>query len=171
MFLLTHKVYLKNEKRLIIETNNNWPLHTDKRTDVWSRDFIFNMKKDSGQWAVVWAGLWNKRVWADYEQLLRPVFSLFRGQKNFLEFFWKHYRVRTEKLHNTSFTNFFFLIFWTRKSEKNFFFLGLEFEWNLSVNTWRSGTDYCWLCCDNSYVYCSHCLDRDLNGLLTRHSF
>ena len=52
---------------------------TDKRTDVWSRDFIV-WKINSGLWAVVWAGLWNKRVWADYEQLLRPVFSLFRGK-------------------------------------------------------------------------------------------
>ena len=38
-----------------------------------SRDFII-WKINSGLWAVVWAGLWNKRVWADYEQLLRPVF-------------------------------------------------------------------------------------------------
>ena len=52
---------------------------TDKRTDVWSRDF--------GLWAVAWAGQWEKRVWADYEQLLRPVFSLFRGQKNFFLIF------------------------------------------------------------------------------------
>ena len=28
---------------------------------------------------------------------------------------------------------------------KKTFFLGLKFEWNLSVNIWRSGTDYCWL--------------------------
>ena len=33
---------------------------------------------------------------------------------------------------------------------KKQFFLGLKFEWNLSVNTWRSGTDYCWLYCDFS---------------------
>ena len=46
---------------------------TDKRTDVWSRDFMI-WKINSGLWAVVWAGLWNKRVWADYEQLFRPVF-------------------------------------------------------------------------------------------------
>ena len=52
---------------------------TDKRTDVWSRDFIV-WKINSGLWAVVWAGLWNKWVWANYEQLLRPVFS-------FLDFF------------------------------------------------------------------------------------
>ena len=49
---------------------------TDKRTDVWSRDFI-KWKIYSGLWAVVWAGQWEKRVWA--EQLLRPAFSLFRG--------------------------------------------------------------------------------------------
>ena len=34
---------------------------TDKKTDVWSRDFII-WKINSGLWAVVWAGLWNKRV-------------------------------------------------------------------------------------------------------------
>ena len=53
---------------------------TDKRTDVWSQQFPI-WKINSGLWAVVWAGMWNKRVWADYEQLLRPVFSLFQGQK------------------------------------------------------------------------------------------
>ena len=34
-------------------------------------------------WAFVWAGLCKKRVWADYEQLLRPIFSLFRVKKRF----------------------------------------------------------------------------------------
>ena len=58
----------------------------DKRTDVWSRDFII-WKINSGLWAVVWAGLWNKRVWADYDQLLRPVFSLFLSQKFFFNSF------------------------------------------------------------------------------------
>ena len=53
---------------------------TDKRTDVWSRDFMI-WKINFGLWAVAWAGLWNERVWADYEQFLRPVFSLFRVQK------------------------------------------------------------------------------------------
>ena len=47
---------------------------TDKRTDVWSRDFII-WKINSGLWSVVWAGLWNKRVWADYERILRAFFS------------------------------------------------------------------------------------------------
>ena len=57
-----------------------WGLATDKRTDVRSRDFMI-WKINLGLWAGAWAGLWHKRVWADYEQFLRPVFSLFRGQK------------------------------------------------------------------------------------------
>ena len=33
---------------------------------------------------VIWAGIrLKKRVWADYEQLLRVVFSCFQGQKKF----------------------------------------------------------------------------------------
>ena len=52
---------------------------TDKRTDVWSRNFLI-WKINFGLWAVAWAGLWEERVWAKYEQLLRSVFSLFRGQ-------------------------------------------------------------------------------------------
>ena len=59
---------------------------TDKRTDVWSRDFMI-WKINFGLWAVAWAGLWEKRVWADYEQLLWVVFSCFQGQKIFLTFF------------------------------------------------------------------------------------
>jgi hypothetical protein len=115
---------------------------TDKRADVWSQDFII-WKINSGQWAVVWAELWNKRVWADYEQLLRPFLSLFR----------KHYSVCTEKLLNTFFTKFFFFNFLNpKKWKKQFFFLGLKFEWNLSVNTWRSGTDCCWLYWDQRKI-------------------
>ena len=53
---------------------------TDKRTDVWSRDFMI-WKINFELWAVARGGLWHKRVWADYEQLLRTVFSLFWGQK------------------------------------------------------------------------------------------
>ena len=49
---------------------------TNKGTSVWSQDFII-WKFNSGLWAVDWARLWNKRVWADYKQLLKPVFSLF----------------------------------------------------------------------------------------------
>ena len=83
--VFTYFVYLG-----IFNTERYYAYCTDKRTDVWSRYFI-TWKINSGLWAVVWAGLWKKRVWADYEQLLRPVFSLFRGQKNILIFFcpWK----------------------------------------------------------------------------------
>ena len=52
----------------------------------------------------------KKKVWADYEQLLRTVFSCFRVQ-NF--FFWKCCTVRTEKLHNIN----------LRKKKIKFFFL------------------------------------------------
>ena len=62
--------------------------YTDKRTDVWSRDFMI-WKVNFGLWAVAWAGLWEKRVWADYEQLLRPYFSLFRDQKIYFLIFLK----------------------------------------------------------------------------------
>ena len=42
----------------------------------------------------LWAGLdCEKKVWADYEQLLRPRFFIFHV------FFSKYCRVRTEKLH------------------------------------------------------------------------
>ena len=55
------------------------------------RDFCF--------WAL-WAArpLLKKRVWADYEQLLRVFFSCFRGQQ-ILEFFFEYCSVRTKKLH------------------------------------------------------------------------
>ena len=43
-------------------------LYTDKRTDIWFRDFMM--------WKIN-SGLWNERIWADYEQLLRHGFSLF----------------------------------------------------------------------------------------------
>ena len=71
-----------------IKERYNAPAATDKRTDVLSLDFII-WKINSGLWAVVWAGLWNKRVWADYEQLLRPVFQFFYVQKINLKFFLK----------------------------------------------------------------------------------
>jgi hypothetical protein len=115
---------------------------TEKRTDVWSRDFII-WKINSGLWAVVWAGLWNKRVGADYEQLFRSVFLSFYGQKINLNFFWKYFRVRTQKLHRIK----------VNKSQKKF---GQYFLWgktsffrakNLSVNTWRSGPDIWSLIC------------------------
>ena len=69
-----------------------------------------------GLWAVAWTGLWEKRVWADYEQLLRPVFSLFRGQKIFQKFFENTIRKVALKKGKKKF--FFFL----RKT----IFLGLK---------------------------------------------
>ena len=74
-------------------------------------------KVNFGLWAVTLAGLCNKRVLANYEHLLRPIFSLF----------------------------------WKKKFSEKPFFLGLKLEWNLSVNTERSGTDYCWLYCGRNH--------------------
>ena len=65
--------YCNIDKYFAIHSTMQKCRFADKRTDVWSRDFII-WKIDSGLWAVVWAGLWNKRVWVDYEQLLRPIF-------------------------------------------------------------------------------------------------
>ena len=48
---------------------------TDKRTDVWSRNFLI-WKINFGLWAVAWAGLWEKGVWADSEQLFWVFFSI-----------------------------------------------------------------------------------------------
>ena len=76
------RLYVKGNMHIIFDITNTT---TDKRTDVWSRDFIM-WKINSGLWAVAWARLWEKRVWADYEQLLRPVFSLSKVKK-FLIFF------------------------------------------------------------------------------------
>ena len=53
-----------------------------QRTDVWSPNFMI-WKINLGLWAVAWAGLWEKGVWDDSEQLFWVVFSIFHGQKNF----------------------------------------------------------------------------------------
>ena len=106
---------------------------TDKRTDVWSRDFII-WKIDYWLWAVVWTGLWNKRVWADYEQLLRPFFSLFRGQKIFFNFFENNKASSLKIYIIASLQIFFFFNFLNPKNWKNCLFLGLKFQWNLCVN-------------------------------------
>ena len=105
---------------------------TDKRTDVWSRDFMI-WRINFGLWAVAWAGLWEKRVWAVYEQLLRHFF----GVNFFSIFFWKHHRVRTEKLHWKKVKKkcLFFGIF---SLQKNNIFLGLKMP--LSVQWDREQT-------------------------------
>ena len=77
------------------------------------RDFCF--------WAVQAARpIQKKRVWADYEQLFRVVFSCFGGQKKF-NFFFKYFsnrgiRNRIEKLHKMAFIIFF--LFCLKKFEK-----------------------------------------------------
>ena len=80
IFHFGHFCWWKYEKNYVVFVyilqgkmeKNGMNITTDKRRDVWSRDFII-WKINSGLWAVVLAGLWNKRVWADYEQLLRSV--------------------------------------------------------------------------------------------------
>ena len=75
--LLRFKLYLtdclaRNTKGQLISKKNCQALTSskkqtkrtqDKRTDVWSRDFLI-WKINFGLWAVAWAGLWNKRVWS-----------------------------------------------------------------------------------------------------------
>ena len=78
MLLLGFFDKIKNLRQFSEEKN----LLTDKTLDVWSQDFMI-WKINFGLWAVAWAGQWEKRVWADYEQLFISVFSLFHGQKNF----------------------------------------------------------------------------------------
>ena len=96
--------------------------YTDKRTDVWSRNFMI-WKIKFGQWAVAWAGQWEKGDWADSEQLFWVVFSIFHGQKKFFFNFFLHCSVRTEKLHKIKlkfFGKFFGKFFWKNFLEKNF---------------------------------------------------
>ena len=59
------------------ESNNSslfvsWSSWNHRYGDRWVLGNIYNMKNQF--WAVGWAGLWKKKVWANYEQLLRPVF-------------------------------------------------------------------------------------------------
>jgi hypothetical protein len=75
-FIFSHTQYFKGH------------CYTDKRTDVWSRNFMI-WKIDFGLLAVAWAGPWEKGVWADSEQLFWVVFSIFHGQKKkILNFFY-----------------------------------------------------------------------------------
>ena len=98
---------------------------------------------------MVWAGLWNKRVWADYEHLLRPIFSFFGGW----DFFWKHYSICSEKLQF-----FFYKIFLTpEKVKKTPRFFRAK---NLSVNTRRSEPDICSLICGPCWMAESHIWTR-----------
>jgi hypothetical protein len=50
--------------------------------------------------AVAWAGLWEKGVWADSEQLFWAFFSIFHGQKKKKKIiFFLNFSVSTENLH------------------------------------------------------------------------
>jgi hypothetical protein len=71
---------------------------------------IYDMKNQF--WAVGCGLGWKvkKKVWADYKQLLKPVFLSFHWQKINLNFFCKYCRVRTEKLHRIK----------VKKSQKKF---------------------------------------------------
>ena len=77
-------------------------------------------------WTVGKKGL--GQLWATFE----ACFFTFSGSKKNLKFFWKHYSVRTEKLHNTSFTKKkFFSYFEPEKVKKPGFFrakIWVEFE-------------------------------------------
>ena len=52
----------------------------------------------------------EKKNWANYEQVLRAIYSCFRRQKKRL-FFLKHCSVHTKKLHNNFFLKIFFEYF------------------------------------------------------------
>ena len=51
----------------------------------------------------------KKKVWADYEQLLRVIFSYFGGQKKIKIFFKKYFSNCIEKLHKMAFIIFFLI--------------------------------------------------------------
>jgi hypothetical protein len=50
-----------------------------------------------GRWAIL-----KKKIWAEYEQLLRVVFHVLMGKTN-LKFFKKYCSIRTKKLHKMKF--------------------------------------------------------------------
>ena len=100
---------------------------TDKETDE-SLRHIYDMKKSilgCGRWAGLDS---EKKVWADYEQLLRPGFLIFFGQEINIKFFWKYCRVCTEKLH----------IIRINKSQKKFgkYFYGGKIRFFLGLKIW-----------------------------------
>ena len=84
---------------------------TDKETDA-SWDIFMIWKINSGQWAVGCGLGWTVKkkglgqLWATFEAR----FLSFYGQKMNLKFFWKYFRVHTEKLHRIK----------VNKSQKNF---------------------------------------------------
>ena len=71
---------------------------TDKRTDVWSRNFII-WEINFGLLADAWAAPWEKGVWADSEQLFLGGFFNLSWAKNLKKNKILHCSVRTEKVH------------------------------------------------------------------------
>ena len=118
---LTIRTQKRKSTPHFITTNIKIKLETtDKRTDTWW-DIFMIWKIDFGcglGWAV------GKKVWADYEQLLREVFSTFCVQKR--KKIWKHCSVRTEKLHRKKVKIFFIFFGKNFFFQKNQFFLGLK---------------------------------------------
>ena len=100
-------------------------------------------------------------------QLLWPVFLSFNAQKINLKFFWKCFRVCTEKLHRIQ----------VKKSkEKSMEIISyggkpvFSRAKNLRVNIWRSGPDICSLICDYSTYFwkiTSLCIAKNLQRKLT----
>ena len=66
--------------------------------------FLLNRNWDLG-WILASWHYWKKHIWANYEQLLRPVFSSFHGQKKL-----KHHSLRTKKLHKIKLLFIFFFL-------------------------------------------------------------
>ena len=73
--LMSEKIFYKVESLNLkfLLCMQSYVMNTDKETDV-SWDIFIIWKINSGLWAVGWAGLDCEKVWADYEQLLRPIF-------------------------------------------------------------------------------------------------
>ena len=115
---------------------------TDKRTDVWSLELIMG-KINSGLWGVAWADCEIKGSGPIMSSFWGPFLKVFMDKKLNSRFFWKYFRVCTEKLHrikmNTSQNNFGKYFLW---GENQFFRAKV-----LSVDTWRSGPDICFLIC------------------------
>ena len=73
--LMSEKIFYKVESLNLkfLLCMQSYVMNTDKETDV-SWDIFIIWKINSGLWAVGWARLWKKKVWADCEQLCRPFF-------------------------------------------------------------------------------------------------
>ena len=109
-------------KNLLRWGSNRWPL--EYKASVFTipprnRSSVRPVLKKKG-WGPIMSNFWGR------------FFHVF--EVNFFSFFfWKHYRVRTKKLHDTFFTKKFKKKILTPKTWKNSFFLGLRRFSNLNV--------------------------------------